>query len=126
MHGPTTVPLLSFPNAFGDVPHACATFLKSSSPPPGSAGFPGRILREHWRLLQQAGEAQGRAEQGVRAFGSKEQQEKRPGEVAGRSQPPCMTSLCLSFPPSTQQGRQGAGGRLQLSEPLGVLGGKGL
>lgn len=81
---------------------------------------------ERWRLLQQAGEARGRAEQGVRAFGSKEQQEKRPGQVGGRLQPPCMTSLCLSFPPSTQQGRQGAGGRLQLSKPLGVLGGKGL
>lgn len=104
---PRPVPPLSFPNAFGDILQAHATFLKSPSPRPGSAGFPGRILRERWRLLQQAGEARGRAEQGVRAFGSKEQQEKRPGQVGGRSQPLCVTSSVPQFPPFRPAGKAG-------------------
>lgn len=62
---------------------------------------------ERWRLLQQAGEARGRAEQGVRAFGSKEQQEKRPGQEEGRSQPPCVTSSVPQFPPIRPAGKAG-------------------
>lgn len=126
--GPTACPSTRRPKcAFGGCPAACPapTFLKSSSPPPGSAGFPRRILRERdpetptqpGAAAPTAGGSSGQGRAGCKGLRQQRATGKKPrpsGRQVAASLRDLLRASVSPLPPSRGEGKAGG-----WQEPVG-------